>query len=133
VARATPTAPLERARGLWPEIIEAVKQTDTSTAALLRDGRPVALEGETLTVGFFYDFHCKKVSEVDRSTLVAARASDLLGRRVSLQCTVVPAEKEDREERPRTVTDQVKKDPVVSHAINELGARVASVTRQNED
>jgi hypothetical protein len=124
---------LERARAAWPRVIEVVKRTDKKAAALLRDGRPVAIDESTLTVGFYYEFHCGKVSEVKNSELVAAAAAEVLGAPVALRCTVVPADREDSTSRPRTLADQAKQDPVVKHAVENLGARIASVSKDRGD
>jgi DNA polymerase-3 subunit gamma/tau len=128
-----PGLSLDRVRKEWPAIIEIVKHADANTAAMLRDGRPVAIDGSSLTVGFFYEFHCKKVSEIKRSEQVASAASKVLGEPVKLRCTVVPANHDEADGRPRTVADQAKQDPVVKHAVEELGARIASVSKDRQD
>ena len=89
--------------------------------------RPVAADAGSVTLGFFFEFHCQRVSEPKRSALVAEVLSDLLGAPLALLCTVVPSSASESEARPRTRTDQAKQDPVVRHAVESLGARVAGV------
>ena len=91
---------------------------------------PAGVEGNSIVLGFFYDFHCRRVSEPQRAGLVADVFEQALGRRYSLSCVVAPPGGADAEDRPRTVADQARQDPVVRHAVDELGARVSGVSTE---
>jgi DNA polymerase-3 subunit gamma/tau len=113
----------------WPEVLAEVARTDKSTAALLRDGRPVAVDEATVTVGFFYQFHCDRVSDPQRSGLVRSAIAGVLGGERQLLCTVVPASPAEDADRPRNKADQARADPVIRHAVENLGAEITGVDR----
>jgi DNA polymerase-3 subunit gamma/tau len=116
----------------WGEVLAAVAAHDKSTAALLKDCRPVAADAETVTLGFYYQFHCDRVSEPARSRLVAGALADVFGSPRKLLCTVVPATASEDADRPRSKTDQARTDPVVRHAVENLGAQISGVDRPPE-
>jgi hypothetical protein len=119
-------------RDAWPAVCAAVGERDRNTAALLKDGRPVGVASGAITLGFFYEFHCRRVSEPQRAAMVADVIGDALGTRYALRCIVEPPDGADAEDRPRTVADQARQDPVVRHAVDELGARVSGVTPEQD-
>jgi hypothetical protein len=132
-AAAPPTGPLSpgavlaRVQERWEAIIAVVARQDRNTAALLKDCRPTAADGQSVTLGFFYEFHCKRVSESRRIAVVAEAVSGALGSPRQIICTVVEASAREQATRPRTLSDQARQDPVVRHAVEELGARIAGV------
>ncbi len=117
----------------WGAIMDAVAHHDRNTAALLKDCRPVAADEQTVTVGFFYEFHCQRVSEPERRALVSEAFEEVLGRPCALRCKVVAPNESEIAVRPRSKSDQAKTDPVVRHAVEELGARVVSVQTPPDD
>lgn len=117
----------------WPAIVATVEKRDRNTAALLKDCRPVAADTESLTLGFFFEFHYKRVSEPERSAMVADAVAAVTGARPRLICTVVPASKAEQAARPRSKADQARTDPVVRHAVESLGAQVSTIQPLVED
>ncbi len=111
----------------WDEVLAEVATHDKSTAALLKDCRPVAADEESVTLGFFYEFHSGRVSEPTRSRLVAAALTEVVGGSRSVVCTVVNPSPTDTANRPRTKKDQAKSDPLVKHALENLGAQITGV------
>jgi hypothetical protein len=69
------------------------------------------------------------VSEPKRLAIVTEAVSETLGSKRTLVCTVAPASPEDDKGRPRSLADQAKDDPVVRHAVDELGGRVVGVKK----
>ncbi len=136
-AAATPSSPPAADRGgaaavetlaaRWPTILAAVGQHDPKTAALLRDCRPLAVAAGTVTLGFFYEYHCRQVSEPSRRRGVEAVLAELLGGPVAVSCTVVAPTPEERAARPRSRVEQAQSDPLVRHAVERLGGRVTGV------
>ena len=137
-AAAAPAAPvgdaatLDALRQRWSAIVEAVARADRNTAALLKDCRPVDADANSITLGFFYEFHCRRAAEPARRAAIAAAVADALGGAREVRCAVAPAGDDDRA-RPRTKADQAKADPVVRHAIDALGARVAGTKPDDGD
>ncbi|MFQ5459362.1 MAG: hypothetical protein ACE5EL_01070, partial [Anaerolineae bacterium] len=80
-----------------------------------------------VTLGFFFDFHCRRASEPKRSALLRQVLHEVSGHDRDVVCTVVKATPVERKARPKSKADQAATDPVVRHAVDELGARIASV------
>ncbi len=71
-----PALDLERVKGMWPAVAEAVGQQNAMVAALVADASPSALEGDRLTISFPADagFH-KKKAEANRELVLGALRS----------------------------------------------------------
>jgi DNA polymerase-3 subunit gamma/tau len=125
----SPTRALAEVEAVWERVVSRVGEQDKNTAALLKDSRPVAADGESVTLGFYYQFHCDRVSEPARSALVAAALEESLGSPRAVHCRLVagPPAGGEGAERPRSKSDQAKTDPVVRHAVEQFGARIAGV------
>ena len=119
-------------RDRWPAIVDSVARADRNTAALLKDCRPVDADEGSITLGFFYEFHCRRAAEPARRAAIAAAVGAAVGGTREVRCTVVPAGEADAA-RPRTKADHARNDPVVRHAIDALGARVAGMKPESED
>ena len=111
----------------WPEVLRAVELRDRNLAALLKDSRPIASDAEGVTLGFFYEFHCRRASQPEKTQLIAEAVAALIGGPIRLRCTVVSESKAEAARRPRSKSDQAAQDPVVKHALDKLGARIAGV------
>jgi len=87
---APPEGPLtlETVRTYWPQVPEQLKRMGhMPVGAIIGPGQPVALEGDTLVVGFDeqYQFHYNKAREQYREIVEEALAK-LLGQRLKLEC-----------------------------------------------
>jgi DNA polymerase III subunit gamma/tau len=131
VAARSPAAALAQVQERWAAVLAAVGRRDKNTAALLKDCRPVAADATSVSLGFFYEFHCARVAEPKRAALVADALAEVLGAPRAVVCTVVPASAADADTRPRTKADQARQDPVIRHAVESLGARVAGVKSED--
>jgi len=118
---------LSTLQGHWPAVLHSVEKRDRNLAALLKDCRPISVDAEGLTLGFFYEFHCRRASKADKLQLISEAVEALLGEPVSLRCTVVSESEAEAAHRPRSKSDQAAQDPVVKHALDNLGARIAGV------
>jgi DNA polymerase-3 subunit gamma/tau len=123
---------LSRVQDSWAAVLAAVATQDKSLAALLKDCRAVSADGESVTLGFFYQFHCDRVTDPARRRLVEEALGQVLGSPRRIVCTVVPASPAEASARPKSKTDQAKADPVVRHAIEQLGAQISGVQREEE-
>jgi DNA polymerase-3 subunit gamma/tau len=120
-------ADLSALQARWSDVVATVAGLDRNTAALLKDCRPVAVEGQEVVLGFFYEFHCKRAGEGARQAAITRAVADVLGVTPTLRLTVVPQSEGDRKGRPRSKTERAGTDPVVRHALDELGGRIAGV------
>ena len=79
---------IEAVQARWPQVPEALKRMGhMPVGAIIRDGRPLALDGDTLVVGFDekFQFHYNKAKEQYREVVEAA-IERLVGRRLKMEC-----------------------------------------------
>ncbi|MBI4328860.1 MAG: DNA polymerase III subunit gamma/tau [Chloroflexi bacterium] len=77
----------------WREIVDSLKGmgSNRNLDAILRSAsKPIALEDETLVLGFYYPFHKEKVEDPKYRHLVEQRISQKLGKRLRLRCELIP-------------------------------------------
>lgn len=111
----------------WTRVIDSFNSpSNRSIRALLLDARPQGFDGDLMSLGFKYEFHRTKIDEHKNRRAVEDVISDVLGRRITIQCVQI-----DGSDRPRAGNrhDQLMTDPLIKAAI-ESGARV---TRAGED
>jgi len=82
---AAPTADLtlERVKRAWELILQRVQASSVSLYAMLRDARPSALEGGTLTVVLPSDFALRRAGEPGNAELLAGAIEAALGQPLS--------------------------------------------------
>ncbi len=118
----------------WTEVLGSVRAQNRSIEALLKDCRPVAVEGQTVTLGFFYPFHQKKVEEPKTKALVEQAVSQVMGGTFGLQCRLTPKSPQQMEaERPKNKIEAAAEDPLIQTAVKQYGARVASIEETKEE
>ena len=126
-AALTATVTLDEVRAVWAAIVAAVGRQDRTAAALLKDCRPIGAKGREVHLGFFSEFHRHRASEKARIAIIAGAIGDALGGPIMLVCTVVNPTPDEDSSRPRSKTDQASSDPLVRHAMDTFGARIAGV------
>ena len=107
-------------RQRWPELVDALKGQGSkgSLDALLRNAcEPIAIEGETLVVGFYYPFHKNKIEDPKYRHLVEKKVSEVFGAPYKIRCDLVTRESPPPPARPPD------HGPLVQAAL-EMGARV---------
>lgn len=106
-------------RQRWPELVDALKGQGSkgSLDALLRNAcEPIAIEGETLVVGFYYPFHKSKIEDPKYRHLVEKKVSEVFGAPYKIRCDLVTKESSPP---PVSTPDH---GPLVQAAL-EMGAR----------
>jgi DNA polymerase-3 subunit gamma/tau len=105
-------------RGRWREFIKSLRGEGSSgnLDAFLRSAcDPVALEDDTLVLGFYYSFHKEKIEDAKYRHLVEKKLREVFGRPYKIQCILVDS-KGEIPSRTRTQNAVVK-------AALEMGAR----------
>jgi DNA polymerase-3 subunit gamma/tau len=106
-------------RGHWKEFIQSLKGEGSSgnLDAFLRSAcEPVALEDNTLVLGFYYSFHREKIEDPKYRHLVERKLKEVFGQPYKIRCTLV--------EHKRSVPSQAKtQNPLIKAAL-EMGAEV---------
>jgi DNA polymerase-3 subunit gamma/tau len=72
-------ASVESWQGNWVSLLEAVNRRDRALAGVLRDCRPVAADGDSLTVGAPYRFHLERLREAARLEALTQAAGEVAG------------------------------------------------------
>ena len=80
---------IEYFRNRWKDVVSATKGMGSkgNLDALLRSAcEPVALEGETLVLGFYYEFHKEKIEDPKYRHMVEAKVSEVFGKNYKIRC-----------------------------------------------
>jgi DNA polymerase-3 subunit gamma/tau len=107
-------------RGRWREFIKSLRGEGSSgnLDAFLRSAcDPVALEDDTLVLGFYYSFHKEKIEDAKYRHLVEKKLKEVFGRPYKIRCILVDSKRE--------VSSQARtQNPVIKAAL-EMGARIS--------
>jgi len=116
---------IDYVRGRWREFIRSLRGEGSSgnLDAFLRSAcDPVALEDDTLVLGFYYSFHKEKIEDAKYRHLVEKKLKEVFGRPYKIRCVLVDSKREV----PSRSTTQ---NPIVKAAL-EMGARISEVELQ---
>jgi DNA polymerase-3 subunit gamma/tau len=107
-------------RSRWKEFIESLRGEGSSgnLDAFLRSAcDPVALENDTLVLGFYYSFHKERIEDAKYRHLVEKKLQDVFGRPYKIRCILVDSKSE--------VSSQTRiRNPVIKAALD-MGARIS--------
>ncbi len=107
-------------RTRWREFIGSLRGEGSSgnLDAFLRSAcEPMALENDTLLLGFYYSFHKEKIEDPKYRHLVEKKLKEVFGKPYKIQCTLV----DHRREVPSQANTQ---SPLIKAAL-EMGAAIA--------
>ncbi len=123
-----PPQNIEQIRQHWNDFINACRGVGSSgnLDALLRKAcEAVALEGDTLVLGFYHDFHRTKIEDPKYRHLVEDKLRDVFGVPYHVRCVLTP---KDKEAKPQ----QRARNPVVNAAL-EMGARIIEEEHKHDE
>jgi DNA polymerase-3 subunit gamma/tau len=107
-------------RSRWREFIKSLRGEGSSgnLDAFLRSAcDPVALEDDTLVLGFYYSFHKEKIEDTKYRHLVEKKLKEVFGRPYKIRCILVDSKRE--------IPSQARtQNPVIKAAL-EMGARIS--------
>ncbi|MBN2186249.1 MAG: DNA polymerase III subunit gamma/tau [Dehalococcoidia bacterium] len=111
---------IDNLRGRWRDFIVSLRGEGSSgnLDAFLRSAcEPVALQGDTLVLGFYYSFHKEKIEDAKYRHLVEKKLKEVFGQPYNIRCILV--------DHKREVPSQAKtRNPLVKAAL-EMGAKLA--------
>jgi DNA polymerase-3 subunit gamma/tau len=95
---AKPATPekLEIFRSRWKDVVSATKGMGSqgNLDALLRSAcEPVAVDGDTLVLGFYYEFHKEKIEDPKYRHMVEAKVSEVFGAPYKIRCVLTERKK----------------------------------------
>jgi len=79
-------AKLAEVEAKWPEVLAVVKPLNHSVEALLRACRPIKIDGQTLTLEVFYQFHKERLETEKCRQIVEEAVTQILGVPIRLAC-----------------------------------------------
>jgi DNA polymerase-3 subunit gamma/tau len=126
VAAPEPSPEIEHIRGRWKDFVKACRGEGSSgnLDALLRGFcKPVALEGDTLVLGFSAEFHKSKVEDPKYRHLVEKKLGEVFRAQYRVRCVLL-----DREQKAKP--EAAAENPLLRAAL-EMGARIVG-EEQNE-
>ncbi len=80
---------LESIRSRWKEIVDGLRGVGSSgnlDAFLRTASEPIAIEGDTLVIGFYHDFHKSKIEDIKYRRLVEMSFAQALGKHFEIRC-----------------------------------------------
>ncbi|BCV19973.1 DNA polymerase III subunit gamma/tau [Moorella sp. Hama-1] len=110
---ALPGLDLAAVQERWPEVLAAARRESIQLQAFLREGEPVALEGETLTLAVRIDFHRGMLEQPANREKVEAALAAVFGRPLKLIITSgKPSPRGDNDDTVARMVDFFGKDKV---------------------
>jgi len=106
-------------RSHWKDFIKSLRGEGSSgnLDAFLRSAcDPIALEDDTLVLGFYYSFHKEKIEDAKYRHLVEKKLKEVFGRPYKIRCVLVEYKKE-------TASQARTQNPIIKAAL-EMGARI---------
>ncbi len=88
-----PSPELDQIRGRWKEFIQALRGEGSSgnLDAFLRSAcEPIAVENDTLVLGFYYELHKAKIEDPKYKHLVEKKLKEVFGQAYKLRCVLTP-------------------------------------------
>ena len=82
---------IEHFRSRWREVVDATRGLGSkgNLDALLRSAcEPMAIEGDTLVLGFYYAFHKEKIEDPKYRHMVEQKVSEVFGQRYNVRCVL---------------------------------------------
>ena len=110
---------IEQIRQHWSEFVNACRGMGSSgnLDALLRNAcEAVSLEGDTLVIGFYWDFQRAKVEDRKYRHLVEKKLQDVFGEPYRVRCILTPKNKAPK-------TQEQERHPLVNEAMK-MGAKI---------
>ena len=118
---------LEAIQEHWAEVLAAVKQQNRSLEAVLKDGRIVALDKETVVVGLPYEFHKTKLEETKNKQLLEDVLAQLLGQPLRVRAQIAKAERKPVNLRPKDKKQRAMEDPLIKEVVTRYDGHIADV------
>jgi DNA polymerase-3 subunit gamma/tau len=127
-AAKAPPQNVDQIRQRWSDFINACRGVGSSgnLDALLRKAcEVIALEGDTLVLGFYWDFQRNKIEDPKYRHLVEDKLREVYGVPYHVRCILTPRGKEVK-------SQQQARNPVVNAAL-EMGARIITEEEHRND
>ena len=98
-AGAAASSEMESIRIRWKEVVAAAKGMGSrgNLDALLRSAcEPIEVNGDTIVLGFYYDFHKEKIEDPKYRTMVEAKVLEIFGKPYKIRCQLTERKTKQR-------------------------------------
>jgi DNA polymerase-3 subunit gamma/tau len=129
-AKQLPPQNIEQIRQRWSDFINACRGVGSSgnlDALLRRACEALALEGDTLVLGFYWEFQRSKIEDPKYRHLVEDKLRDVFGVSYHVRCVLTPKDKDKESKQP-----QRPRNPVVNAAL-EMGAMIVEEEHKDDE
>jgi len=109
----------------WPKVLTQVG--DVLIEALLESCEPLAVQGQTLVLGFLYPFHKETFEMTENRALLEQAVQEVLGNSYQIKPILNPSSGGPAEF--RTKFQEVAQDPLINAAMSMYGAEITDVRR----
>ena len=116
---------LERVKSQWSDFVNTLRGVGSSGSldAFLRSAcEPEAVEGDTLVLAFYHDFHKKKIEDTKYTRMVETKLAEKFGSPKKIRCVL-----RSKELKPKRKVEDI---PLVKAALDH-GARITSVVEDS--
>jgi len=93
-----PVAVFQMTDDLWQRVIEEAKKENTTLAALLRDAKPLEVNGNKVKLGVKFPFHKDKISEPKNCAFLEKIFSQITGSPCVISCEIANKKTERKKE-----------------------------------
>lgn len=112
---------VEQVRQVWDRVLALVRRDSRSLEAILRDARPVRVEGGVLTLEFDYAFHRQRADDTENRIILERAVRRAVGAELQVR-TALSGSAQPQARRTRYTSPT--SDPFVLKATRILGARI---------
>jgi DNA polymerase-3 subunit gamma/tau len=103
----------------WGDVLARVRVYNKVTEALLRGAEPIRVEGDLIVLGFHYQNHAERFEkQPDGKSLIEKALNEIFHQKCRIKCILSPKKAKRK---------AVEEDPLISAAINQLGAEVTEI------
>jgi DNA polymerase-3 subunit gamma/tau len=115
----------------WRDILQAVRQYDPRTQALLNSCDPIGVEGDALILAFRSDLLREKMEKDHNIANACKAAGEVLGKTITVRCVLSGAKGPEKVDEDRS--PPMEEGGMVATAIRDLGAHVVGIEQMPPD
>jgi DNA polymerase-3 subunit gamma/tau len=84
-----PVPVVDMTKDIWEQIVDKVKVSNSTLAALLRDAKPYSMTDNVMTLGVKFAFHKDKISETKNAQILEEIVCEVTGSKYTVACKLV--------------------------------------------
>jgi DNA polymerase-3 subunit gamma/tau len=110
---------LDVIKAQWANVLAKIRPHSKQVEAWLRGCEPLSFDGETLTLGFFYELHKSRIENQPQDKLVIEKGlAEVFGKPLRVKCVLSPK---------KAKMQAAENDPLIRAAVNQFGAQIVDI------